>query len=620
MDYVLGVDVSKYNIYRNNGIDISDGWNPDRATKPIDFVIQRVSYASSSPYVYKDQALDWLYEQALKIPVRGCYHYFGSGSNYQKQMDTMLKAIEGKDYHFLVVDYEKMVNNLDGRTFAELFEMIKQLKVITNKKVMAYFNYDVYVNYMRPFGANNIIANHDIWYAFYQNELYFDWGRPPVVPFPTQMKLWQNIAGDVPGSPRVGKEYGTHQYQTGIDVNRWMGTKEELYTWANVPIVTEEEPPVEEPPIIIPPTKITLPQTVKIDNISGLNSRDIPSVMGKVIGYTPYNTNIVILEMVNGLDGNIWGKTEKGWSCLFLKPSKYFTEIKSFDLYDVGDYSPPIVVPPTHETLPKTVKITNIFGLNIRNEPTTQSSIVGYKLYTTQITITKIVTGLDGNIWGKVDNGWVCLLLKSSNKYFTEITDLSLFDVEIYVPVVETKLYYKLRHDTENPKWGYKSRVITLAANGLGSIKVAYPETIRIEGGKGNITLSPAWVRFFDSINTENASRYTRKRDSGWFNRGTWPTVEQLSFGGNVVEVTKIEGDKAYIKCYYNDDAPPSLDGNFYDPSRIHYFSVVDRYGKVTSSPVGHIRTLVIANNKNEKLWIPLNQLVKVDKLSVYMP
>lgn len=618
---VLGVDISKWSVYRSDGINISDGWNPDRATRPIDFVIQRSSYASLSPYVYEDEALDWLYEQCLKIPVRGFYHYFGSGTNYRKQMEVMLNAVEGKDYHFLVLDYEKGYNYLDNRTFAELIEMAKQMKEITKKNVMLYFNYDVYANYMKPFGAESIIGQYDCWYAAYPYVL--DWNKPPIPPKNVNMRLWQGCGGDIPTSPRLGKEYGTHPYQTGIDVNRWMGTLEELYVWAGLsePVDPPTDPPVEPPIVIDPPVKITLPQTVRVDNLGGLNSRDVPSVFtGKIVSHTSYNMTITILEIVNGLDGNVWGKTDKGWSCLLLKPSKYFTQIKGFDLYDVGEYT----IPPQIEleTLPKEVTVTNAGGLNARNIPTTVGSQVSkVNPKDSKITILEIVNGLDGNIWGKTVDGWVCLLWKSTSYYYTSIKNLDVFKVTDYVPSADVHLYYRLKHDTENYKWGYKSRVITLAEQGLGSIKVAYPQTMRYEGGRGNVELSPAWVGFLKSINTVRAVDYVSRYDFGWRNRGDWPKVEQLSFCGNIVEIERIEGNKAYLKnYYYNDEQPPTLTPGFYDASKIHYFSVVDRYGKVTATPVGQVRVFIIANDRSEKLWIPLDQLVRVDKLSVFVP
>jgi GH25 family lysozyme M1 (1,4-beta-N-acetylmuramidase) len=172
--------------------------------------------------------------------------------------------------------------------------------------------------------------------------------------------------------------------------------------------------------------------------------------------------------------------------------------------------------------------------------------------------------------------------------------------------------YYRLLHDTELQKWGYQPRPMT----GVD----ATPETVRLNGGIGNVTLSAAWEKFITRINTEGANRFIRKPFNGWMNRGKWPQVEQLSFAGNVVEVTEIVDGKAYIKCLYNDEAPPALVGEFYDPATMHIFGVIRADGTLEGPPVGNTRILVMARNRAEKLWIPLDQLVKVDKLSVYVP
>jgi GH25 family lysozyme M1 (1,4-beta-N-acetylmuramidase) len=283
----------------------------------------------------------------------------------------------------------------------------------------------------------------------------------------------------------------------------------------------------------------------------------------------------------------------------------------------VEDEVPPVIIPPS---LPVAARVIATSGVNLRTEPRVSSTNkIGAFPQGTDIVITKVVRQTDGAVWAEVSGGWICAILTSGQPLTTE----KFFPADWFspLPVLQTK-YYRLLHDVENPKWDYESRLIMFQKWGtyVGKKATGYPETHRLSGGKSNVTLSPAWVRFFDAINTAKASEFTRRPDSGWFNRGTWPTVEQLSFGGNTVEAIKEVGDRVYVKTYFNTDAPPSLSGNFYDPAVIHYFSVVTRSGSVISSPVGHIRTFLIARNREEALWIPRNQLVAVPDLKIYMP
>jgi hypothetical protein len=183
------------------------------------------------------------------------------------------------------------------------------------------------------------------------------------------------------------------------------------------------------------------------------------------------------------------------------------------------------------------------------------------------------------------------------------------------IVVPPTPKYYRLLHDTERADMNYTPR------KGPQTNPESTPETVRLNGGKSSVILSPAWVTFHDNINTLAAQRFNRKNGSGWFNLGEWPTIQQLTFGGNVVEVTEIEGDKAYVKTYYNDDPPPDISAaGFYDPARIHYFSVIREDGSVEGAPVGNVRTFIIARDHTEKLWIPLSNLTPVDELTVYIP
>ena len=198
------------------------------------------------------------------------------------------------------------------------------------------------------------------------------------------------------------------------------------------------------------------------------------------------------------------------------------------------------------------------------------------------------------------------------NLFYGTEQDLANYINGTTTPPPTVHHYYRILHDPELAQWNYKPRPMS----GVD----ATPETVRINGGKGNVTLSPAWVKFISAINTVEAGKYIRKPYNGWLNRGVWPQVEQLSFAGNTVEVTEIVDGRAYIKCLYNDEAPPALVGEFYDPSVMHIFGVIRNNGVIEGPPVGNTRVLVMARDRSERLWIPVEALVKVDKLTVYIP
>ena len=164
---------------------------------------------------------------------------------------------------------------------------------------------------------------------------------------------------------------------------------------------------------------------------------------------------------------------------------------------------------------------------------------------------------------------------------------------------------WRVRHDVERKDWNCRAR---LWMEGWKKLR-GLPATVRINGGKGTVELSPAWVKFLDRINTPDAQRYLRKLQSGWLNYGPFPKMEQLTFGGNFVEVTRIEGNKAFIKSYNNADAPPDTTG---PNTLIQSFSVVYTDGSwEMSTPVGTVYTFIIANPEDGELWIDIENLVR---------
>lgn len=290
-----------------------------------------------------------------------------------------------------------------------------------------------------------------------------------------------------------------------------------------------------------------------------------------------------------------------------------------------GVNAPPPIEEPLPEipvvVFPVTVKVANksSMGVNVRKSPSLMGSPIGWEWNGANITILQAVRDASGNVWARTSRGYICMFLVSSGNYFTEITSLDNITIDD-VPAAPEGMFFRLRHDVENPKWNYKAR--QLHPDWTHDRKsVGYPQTFPVFGGNGIVNLTNEWVRFFDSINTAKVYDYIRTFDMGWYNKGVWPQVRQLSWGGNVVEVSHIEGNRAYLKnYYYNNEAPPDVSKPFYDSTIIHYFSVVYPDGSVGSPPVGPLRTFIIANNRDEKLYVPLDQIIQVPGPAVYIP
>src|SRR5690242_9311834 len=78
---------------------------------------------------------------------------------------------------------------------------------------------------------------------------------------------------------------------------------------------------------------------------------------------------------------------------------------------------------------------------------------------------------------------------------------------------------WRVRHDVERQEWQYRSRLWAEDGKKFRGL----PETVRINGGRGTVELSPAWLAFLDRINTPQARAFLRKPQSGWLNYGPFP-------------------------------------------------------------------------------------------------
>lgn len=203
-----GIDLSKYDL----------SFDPDKATKPIDFVIQRASYGLT-----KDQAYDTLLPGVLKTPIRMAYHYLSSSASYQSQVDKFLSVVGNTDFHAYAADFEEYYNTMSVDFALLAWNFIKEVAIRTGKRVLLYTNPDKYNLFIRPSGTRfGLNWNQvDLWLANWLNNP----GLNPELPVGrTSWDIWQ-----YENSKTDGLEYGIGR--TTIDLNVFNGTVYQMRSW-----------------------------------------------------------------------------------------------------------------------------------------------------------------------------------------------------------------------------------------------------------------------------------------------------------------------------------------------------------------------------------------------------
>jgi hypothetical protein len=155
-------------------------------------------------------------------------------------------------------------------------------------------------------------------------------------------------------------------------------------------------------------------------------------------------------------------------------------------------------------------------------------------------------------------------------------------------------------------------------------IRVGLPSTVVIWGGSGHVMLSNAWMAYVRKINSVAGRKYQFvdwflgckifKNAVGWHNSGKRNRIEQLTFSGNIVDVTHVDGNKAYVRYFRNDLKPPdpifpisdSLD------TRVQLFTTQYKTWLDMTTNGRFPRTIIIAN-PGERLWIDIANLRKVE-------
>lgn len=172
------------------------------------------------------------------------------------------------------------------------------------------------------------------------------------------------------------------------------------------------------------------------------------------------------------------------------------------------------------------------------------------------------------------------------------------------VPVSTTPKLCRIKDDLEAGVEPIGTR--PFVRNGL-------PSTVRLFGGKSFVMLTPEWMTRIATINPGRAYNYffsapdVLAKYIGWHNQGDGNRVEQLTFSGNLVEVRKVVGDRAYVKTFCVEDAPPT--GAILDNDTRYHLFTTQFDNSLDMSTDGRWPLIVLIANKGEELWMNIRDL-----------
>lgn len=155
---------------------------------------------------------------------------------------------------------------------------------------------------------------------------------------------------------------------------------------------------------------------------SQLRVRSEASLNGKVVTFLDNGTPVTITERIT-VEGLEWGRMEKGWISL-----KYvdFTPVETVPPTTQAQPTQPAPTTPAptepETTLPETevtepsvpdgpgywIGTVNVSAVQIRRAAGNYYDIVGYYRNGESVELTECRT-VDGQLWGRVDEGWICL-------------------------------------------------------------------------------------------------------------------------------------------------------------------------------------------------------------------
>lgn len=229
---------------RAHGIDMSkwaSDWNmPAEPPLPIDFIIQRVSWASHTDERYENHS-----KKVNQCPIRGAYHYYSSGVPWLQQAELFLRLItENPDttYHMAWLDYETGYNKLTRRTSEEAQKIVEFVAGRFDGKVGLYANLNAVINYLDKYGV--WMLDWPFWVAHYwffpspNKDPGWKIGTTKLKRAEGNWQFWQyRETGDASKYGLAGKK--------AVQLNVFNGTVQELDAWLDI----GEQPPPPPPPL-----------------------------------------------------------------------------------------------------------------------------------------------------------------------------------------------------------------------------------------------------------------------------------------------------------------------------------------------------------------------------------
>jgi hypothetical protein len=163
---------------------------------------------------------------------------------------------------------------------------------------------------------------------------------------------------------------------------------------------------------------------------------------------------------------------------------------------------------------------------------------------------------------------------------------------------------YRILNDWETDAWNFTSRTNSPGWNGNDMT----PETIKLHGDDPVTHFPDAAAKLVEKLDTPHGTfGYITRESAGWSNRGqTWPEkMEPIAFCNNLVEVVRIDGNKAYIRLW---------NGETDDPCVIHQWTNIDKSNNLygCQNPGGDGIGYIILAYPGE-YWVELDRLVKVE-------
>lgn len=301
---------------RAKGFDVSKYDKPIylfKATKKVDFTIQRLSYGTKTDEAYQENL------SALSgVPVRGAYHYFSTAVPWKDQADKFLSLVKG--HHFLMGDYEESYNNLGRGSALEYKLFLDYLSAQSHLPVVNYTRKDLYDNYLAPYGDFSKYALH---LAQYPWTMFLDVenGHPNLPVTNKTWKMWQ-YGADAYGTAGYGvaSQYGIFG-EKNLDLIVFNGTVQDLQTWVNVTGTP------------VPPTPVPT-QHKYVVLVPVLNVRNAP-VTGSIVGAL-YKGNIVTGDPVVVAGSGTWLKMANGYAAIVGASGTQYMQDMSVNVGGLG--------------------------------------------------------------------------------------------------------------------------------------------------------------------------------------------------------------------------------------------------------------------------------------------